>query len=164
MENKKATANTYSRNSSVERSSSDGGDSGAGAQPNAEDTAQAQQPAQVQVRTMQVPTFAPPRQVRAPVRDIDELRRQDPFHYYSDRARRMAHLLHNQGNFNQGNPPQQQQQAGERRTRLSFEVHPSLILDPLLSDIYMGGAQGEGDGGREGCNGGDDDGAEPMDE
>ena len=131
MDNKKAAASTSKSNS--------GGDSGAGHQPNAEDSAQAQQPAQeVQVPTIRVPTFAPLRQVRAPVQDINELRWRDPFHYYSDQARRMAHLLHNQGNINQeDNPPQQPQQAGERRTRISFEVHPSLLLD-------MDGAGGGG--------------------
>ena len=122
--------------SSTSKSSS-GGDSGAGSQPNAEDSAQAQQPAQeIQVRTIRVPTFAPLRQVRAPVQDINELRWRDPFHYYSDQARRMAHLLHNQGNINQeDNPPQQQQQVVERRTRISFEVHPSLFLDDLFDNI-----------------------------
>ena len=122
MDNKKAAASTS-------KSSSDG--DRAGSQPSAEDSAQAQQPAhQVQVRTMRVPTFAPLRQVRPPVQDINELRWRDPFHYYSDQVRRMAHLLHNQGNINQeDNPPQQPQQAGERRTRISFEVHPSLLLE-----------------------------------
>ena len=130
---KKAAASTSKSNS--------GGDSGAGSQPNAEDSAQAQQPTQeVQACTIRVPTFAPLRQVRAPVQDINDLRRQDPFHYFSDQVRRLAHLLHNQGDINQeDNPPQQQQQAGERRTRISFEVHPSLLLD-------MDGA-GEGGGG-----------------
>ena len=130
---KNSAAADSSRNSSVENS-----DSGAEPQPNAEDNTQAaQQPAQeVQVRTIRVPTFAPLRQVRAPVQDINELRRRDPFHYYSDQARRMAHLLHNQGNNNQeDNPPQQPQQAGEHRTRISFEVHPSLFLDDLFDNI-----------------------------
>ena len=132
---KKAAASTSKSNS--------GGDSGAGSQPNAEDSSQAQQPAQeVQVRTIRVPTFAPLRQVRAPVQDINDLRRQDPFHYFSDQVRRMAHLLHIQGDINQDNPPQQQQ-AGERRTRISFEVHPTLLLD---MDGAGGGGEGERDG------------------
>ena len=141
MDNKKAADNTSK--------SSSGGDSGAGPQPNAEDSAQAQQLAQeVQVLTIRVPTFAPLRQVRAPVQDIHDLRRLDPFHYFSDQARRMTHLLHNQGDINQDdNPPQQPQQAGERRTRISFEVHPTLLL-------VMDGAEGEG------VNGG----VEPMNE
>ena len=129
MDNKKAAASTSK--------SSSGGDSGAGPQPNG----QAQQPAQeVQVCTIRVPTFAPLRQVRAPVQDINDLRRQDPFHYFSDQVRRMAHLLHIQGDINQDNPPQQQQ-AGERRTRISFEVHPSLLLDM----DGAGGGEGEDD-------------------
>ena len=135
---KKAAASTSKSNS--------GGDSGAGHQPNVEDSAQAQQPApEVQVRTIRVPTFAPLRQVRAPVQGIHELRRQDPFHYFSDPARRMTHLLHNQGDINQDDNPQQQpQQAGERRTRISFEVHPSLLSDPLIFGMNMDGAEGEG--------------------
>ena len=140
MDNKKAAASTSK--------SSSGGDSGAGPQSNAEDSAQAQQPAQeeVQVLTIRVPTFAPLRQVRAPVQDIHDLRRQDPFHYYSDQARRMTHLLHDQGDINQDNPPQQQQQqAGERRTRISFEVHPSLLLDTDVAGGGGGGGDGEDD-------------------
>ena len=138
MDNKKAAASTSK--------SSSGGDSGAGPQSNAEDSAQAQQPAQeeVQVLTIRVPTFAPLRQVRAPVQDIHDLRRLDPFHYFSDQARRMTHLLHNQGDINQDdNPPQQPQQAGERRTRISFEVYPSLLLD--MDVAGGGGGDGEDD-------------------
>ena len=119
MDNKKAA---------VEASNdSSGGDSGAGPQPIAEDTAQAQQLAQVQVLTIRVPTFAPPRQERASVEDINDLRSQDPFHYFSDPARRMAYLRYNEGNINLDNPQQQQQQAGERKTRISFEVYPSFL-------------------------------------
>ena len=153
-------AQQLGRVESINSKSSSGGDSGAGP-PTAEDNTQAaQQPAQeVQVRTIRVPTFAPLRQIRAPVRDINELRWRDPFHYYSDQARRMTHLLHNQGDINHDDPQQQQhQQAGERRTRISFEVHPSLMLDPLIFGMNMDGAEGEG--GNEGDNGG----VEPMNE
>ena len=46
----------------------------------------------------------------------------------------MSLLTGNEEEVNdQDNPPQQQQQVGERRTRISFEVHPSLLL---LDDLF----------------------------
>ena len=155
---------SWQSGSSVERSSSQSSsviehrrihnsDSSAGPQPDAEDSAQegsprAVQPAEGQeIRTMLVPTFAPPRQIRAAAENITELRRIDPFLYHSDPARRRAYLLHHndEGNINQDNP-QQQQQAVERRTRISFEVHPSLLLESLMDGAEEGGG-GEDEGG-----------------
>ena len=87
-------------------------------------------------QAIHVPTFPEPRQ-RAPVEDADALRSQDPFLYFSDQRRRMAHLTGNEEEVNdQDNPPQQQQRVVERRTRISFEVHPSLLLDDLLDDLF----------------------------
>ena len=49
----------------------------------------------------------------------------------------MSLLTGNEEEVNdQDNPPQQQQQVVERRTRISFEVHPSLLLDGLLDDLF----------------------------
>ena len=57
----------------------------------------------------------------------------------------MAYLRYSEGNINRDNPQQQQQQqAGERKTRISFEVYPSFLQDPLLSDMDTDGAEGEG--------------------
>ena len=87
-------------------------------------------------QAIQMPTFPEPRQ-RAPVENANDLRSQDPFLYFSDQRRRMAHLTGNEEEVNdQDNPPQQQQQVVERRTRISFEVHPSLLLDNLLDDLF----------------------------
>ena len=138
----------------IERRRIHNSDSSAGPQPDAEDSAQEGSPRAVQsaesqeIRTMRVPTFAPPRQVRATAENITELRRIDPFLYHSDPARRRAYLLHrnDEGNINQDNPPQQQQQAVERRTRISFEVHPSLLLESLMDGAEEGGG-GEDEGG-----------------
>ena len=47
----------------------------------------------------------------------------------------MAHLTGNEEEVNnQENRPRQQQQVGERRTRISFEVHPSLLFDDLFNN------------------------------
>ena len=65
--------------------------------------------------------------------NVTDLRSQDPFLYFSDQRRRMAYLTHHEKNVDQDNPPQQQQTT--RRTRISFEVHPSLLLDDLFDNI-----------------------------
>ena len=102
-------------------------------------------------QAIQVPTVPEPRHQASPSSkentgsgvssasaedNITDLRSQDPLLYFSDQRRRMAYLTHQEENVDQvDNPPQQQQQVVERRTRISFEVHPSLLLDDLFDNI-----------------------------
>ena len=95
-------------------------------------------------RVIRVPTFPSSKETgsggssntSAEDNNITDLRSQDPFLYFSDQRRRMAHLTHQEENIDQDNPPQQQQRVVERRTTISFEVHPSLLLDGLLNDLF----------------------------
>ena len=63
------------------------------------------------------------------VRNNDEdLKHKDPFLYYSNEANRFSYLLglgHSNPNDNGGKP---EPRTEERKTRLSFEVHPDLLL------------------------------------
>ena len=94
-------------------------------------------------RVIRVPTFPSSKETgsggssntSAEDNNITDLRSQDPFLYFSDQRRRMAHLTGNEEEVNdQDNPPQQQQRVVERRTRISFEVHPSLLFDDLFNN------------------------------
>ena len=53
----------------------------------------------------------------------EDSKHKDPFLYYSNEANRLSYLLgHHNGDGGQLEPPT------ERKTRLSFEVHPDLLL------------------------------------
>ena len=54
---------------------------------------------------------------------------EDPFMYYSDQETRMNELHLNGDNEND---EQVARESDERKTRISFELHPSLLLEDLL--------------------------------
>ena len=88
----------------------------------------------------------------------DDLKKQDPFLYWSNDERRMAYILGTEEDDNDGNngndngdridndndddrqdeevplPHQPQQNQTVRRSRITFEVHPCLLLD----DLFLG--------------------------
>mmetsp|Transcript_12310 Transcript_12310/g.18886 ORF Transcript_12310/g.18886 Transcript_12310/m.18886 type:complete len:126 (-) Transcript_12310:9-386(-) len=55
---------------------------------------------------------------------------EDPFMYYSHQETRMSALLLSNGNDE--NDGQVARESHERKTRISFELHPSLLLEDLL--------------------------------
>ena len=62
----------------------------------------------------------------------DELKQQDPFLFFSNDARRIRYLT--------GAPAQkftanQHLPVVERKTRISFELHDSVILEEILSEL-----------------------------
>jgi hypothetical protein len=61
---------------------------------------------------------------------------EDPFMYYSHQETRMNALLLRS---NDENDEQVAKESVDRKTRISFELHPSLLLDDLfLEDQYLG--------------------------
>ncbi len=62
---------------------------------------------------------------RHPVR-----KHEDPFMYYSHQETRMSALL--LSNDNDETDGQVARESHERKTRISFELHPSLLLEDLL--------------------------------
>ncbi len=74
------------------------------------------------------------------------LKAHDPFMYYSNQNRRMTHLLLNENITDQVDAvvaPDLEGQATmvvQRKTRISFELHPSLLLDDLIVETM--GADG----------------------
>ncbi len=63
----------------------------------------------------------------------DALKEQDPFLYFSNQERRMSYLTHNAivaAAEHQGKKPR----VEERKTCISFELHPDLLLEDLLLD------------------------------
>ena len=62
-------------------------------------------------------------------------RDNDAFSYYSnDQVRIRTLKLWGRSSINNQEEPQQQQQRQERKTRISFELHPSLILEDILNE------------------------------
>ena len=86
-------------------------------------------------------------------REGGNLKAQDPFLYYSNQERRMTHLSLTEDATDQEQEedvvtvvvpqdPQEQEQASnkmleERKTRLSFELHPSLLMGDLLLEMEL---------------------------
>ena len=75
----------------------------------------------------------------------------DAFSYYSNDQIRMKTLTlaaDRSNNTNQEEPKAQPQQHQERKTRISFELHPSLILDEWLQheDLSFGDLDEAGTG------------------
>ena len=67
-------------------------------------------------------------------------RNHDAFSYYSNNQVRIETLRGSSSSTNnQEAQPQPQQQHEERKTRISFELHPSLILDDLILGGLFGG-------------------------
>ena len=61
---------------------------------------------------------------------------EDPFLYFSDQERRMTYLLTGRHHNNSDVMNSSRDAAVERKTRLSFEVHPSeMLIEELLSDF-----------------------------
>lgn len=83
---------------------------------------------------------------------INSLRSRDPFLYYSDQNRRMSHLLglggEDEENADHGDQHPQQQFV-KRRTRISFELDPILLLDNIVLGVFNGNQGGEGGAGAE---------------
>lgn len=75
---------------------------------------------------------------RFPVR-----KQEDPFMYYSDQETRMNALLLSAGNGE--NDEQIAPALHERKTRISFELHPSLLIEDMLTDNDQGLPQDEDD-------------------
>ena len=62
-------------------------------------------------------------------------REHDAFAYYSnDQVRIQTLKLWGRSSNNNQEEPQSQQQHQERKTRISFELHPSLILEDILNE------------------------------
>ena len=61
-------------------------------------------------------------------------RRRDPFLYFSNQDRRLAYLTHD---LNDDVNPQEDAfvEQDERKSRLTFELHPSLLLEDLLEEM-----------------------------
>ncbi len=59
-------------------------------------------------------------------------KQEDAFLYYSDQETRMSALLLSNGSSK--NDEQIAFESHERKTRISFELHPSLLLEDLLQD------------------------------
>ncbi len=59
-------------------------------------------------------------------------KQEDPFLYYSDQETRMSALL--LSNDSGENDEQIAPALHERKTRLSFELHPSLLFEDMLTD------------------------------
>ena len=66
------------------------------------------------------PAAKRPRQQQQPVR-----KHQDPFLYYSDQETKMNELLLNDDN---DNDERVARESDVRKTRISFELHPKLLL------------------------------------
>ena len=56
-------------------------------------------------------------------------KRKDPFLYYSNDANRLSYLLHQHDDVSDDEP---ELPTTTRKTRISFEVHPDLLLDDML--------------------------------
>ena len=60
------------------------------------------------------------------------LKQQDPFLFFSNSARRMRHLF---GAPGQELATSNHEPVVERKSRISFELHYSVILDDILSEL-----------------------------
>ena len=58
----------------------------------------------------------------------------DPFLYYSNDRVRMRELRHEDVKEGEDSSDEQSTSSGERKTRLTFEVHPSKLDDDLIDD------------------------------
>jgi hypothetical protein len=63
-------------------------------------------------------------------REIQDPKKRDPFLFYSNDSNRFSYLLYRSVEL-----PQQQQMPVVRKTRISFEVYPDLLLDNLLINV-----------------------------
>ena len=72
-------------------------------------------------------------------RTVSNIKAQDPFLYYSNDTIRMKALKFEQVTNKDHDvvSSQIQQHSMKRKTRHSFELHPSLLLDDLLTDLDL---------------------------
>ena len=61
--------------------------------------------------------------------DASSLRLQDPFLYFSNNKQKMSYLIDEDGDVDQDTASLE---VTERKTRISFEVHHSVIFDEIL--------------------------------
>ena len=64
----------------------------------------------------------------------DDLKSQDPFLYFSKQSIRMAYLTQQEEDTDR-NAVLPEQEKVERKTRLSFEVHPCLLMDDFVLEM-----------------------------
>ena len=63
--------------------------------------------------------------------ESNRIKIEDPFLYYSNETIRMKTLK-----MVEVSESDASQERGERKTRLSFELHPSLILEDVMTEIF----------------------------
>ena len=86
-------------------------------------------------QSFQVPTFREKRTSAGQyltTRSANNLKEEDPFLYFSDNARRMAYITgsnkaHHYSSFDTA--------TVERTSRVSFELHPSVVMEDILLDM-----------------------------
>eukprot|EP00571_Detonula_confervacea_P011887 CAMPEP_0172303636 /NCGR_PEP_ID=MMETSP1058-20130122/5154_1 /TAXON_ID=83371 /ORGANISM="Detonula confervacea, Strain CCMP 353" /LENGTH=144 /DNA_ID=CAMNT_0013014535 /DNA_START=15 /DNA_END=450 /DNA_ORIENTATION=- len=80
-----------------------------------------------------VPTF---KATSNNLEDNGDLKSRDSFLYFSNQNRRMAYLVHNEeDDADDGDIPAPQPAMGQRKTRISFEVHHSLLVEDFFLDM-----------------------------
>ena len=90
-------------------------------------------------KVIEVPTKSGDEVVNSSRTQANPERDNDAFSYYSnDQVRiRTLKLWGKSSNNNQEEP--HQEEVAERKTRISFELHPSLILEDLLDELAEDG-------------------------
>ena len=63
--------------------------------------------------------------------ESNSIKTEDPFLYYSSETIRMKTLK-----MVEVSESDASQERGDRKTRLSFELHPSLILEDVMTEIF----------------------------
>eukprot|EP00579_Thalassiosira_antarctica_P005221 CAMPEP_0201892820 /NCGR_PEP_ID=MMETSP0902-20130614/37317_1 /ASSEMBLY_ACC=CAM_ASM_000551 /TAXON_ID=420261 /ORGANISM="Thalassiosira antarctica, Strain CCMP982" /LENGTH=101 /DNA_ID=CAMNT_0048424413 /DNA_START=53 /DNA_END=358 /DNA_ORIENTATION=+ len=63
--------------------------------------------------------------------ESNSIKTEDPFLYYSNETIRMKTLK-----MVEVSESDASQERGDRKTRLSFELHPSLILEDVMTEIF----------------------------
>ena len=91
-----------------------------------------QRPAQAQA--LLVPTFRDTKDKQAVSSKVVS-KKQDPFLYFSDDVRRMAHLTGRNAYADSVQNGRPQASPVERKTRISFEVDPMLLLEDVFSEM-----------------------------
>ena len=66
---------------------------------------------------------------------VSDDKSQDPFLYYSNDEKRM-NMLKLKDDDSETETRSVLQESSQRKTRISFELHPSLILGDVLDDLY----------------------------
>jgi len=78
-----------------------------------------------------IPTFGVPKKAEGAFTSSSRI--ADPFLYFSNQERRMAYLTHRTKETQEKSATSKRcVVAEERKTRISFEVHPSVIMEDLF--------------------------------